>query len=32
MMVGETGDCCDNVMNGPGLYLHDGLLVDMMKI
>ena len=31
MMVGEIGNCCGNVMCGPGLYLCDGLLVDMMK-
>ena len=29
MTVGDVGDCSGNVMNG--LYLHDGLLIDMIK-
>ena len=31
MMVGDAGDYNINVMYGPRLYLHDGLLMDMMK-
>ena len=31
MTVGDTGYCSGNVMNGPGLYLCNGLFVDMMK-
>ena len=31
MTVGDIGDCSGNVMNGPGMYLRDGLLMDMMK-
>ena len=31
MKVGDTGYCHGNVKNGFGLYLCDGLLIDMMK-
>ena len=31
MTVGDAANCTGNVMNGPGFYLHDGLLIDMMN-
>ena len=31
-MVGDTGYCSVNVKNGHGLYLPDGLLVEMMNL
>ena len=31
MPIGDVGDCSGNVMYGPGIYLHDGFLMDMMK-
>ena len=29
--IGDTGYCSGNLNNGLGIYLRDGLLVDMMK-
>ena len=31
MKIGDIGDSSGNVMCGPGLYLRDGLLVNIMK-
>ena len=31
MTVGYTSYCSGNVKNGPGLYLHDGLIMNVMK-
>ena len=31
MIVGDAGNCSGNVKNGVGMYLHDSLLVYMMK-
>ena len=31
MTIGDVGDCSGNVIDGIGIYLCDGLLVDMIN-